>query len=193
MPRSSLVVHFLSPVLCLHHYISNTILLLSPTSPFPSYFYAIVFLCFSLSCYRHALLLPLSLSGLMSRPLRPSHSYCPNHCYIFPCLPAPSLKKKIALFIQTTQLLQTVNTIISEWCHTKLCVCGFFLACKDCGGRFHESFPAYIKKKRKKFLVEFSSHTHIPLFGPGSVCSGLASWDNFGRTFADELRMSSFP
>ena len=139
---------------CLPYYVYTIISLMRSFSclPLPLSRHISTLLCVSVSHYPviATLFSCLSLSGLLSRLLRPSHSYCPNHCYIFPRLPAPSLKKKIALFIQTTQLLQTVNTIISEWCHTKLCVCGFFLACKDCGGRFQESFPAYSKKKRKK-------------------------------------------
>ena len=43
------------------------------------------------------------------------------------------------------------------------------------------------------FLVEISSRTLIPLFWPGSVHSGLASWEDCGRVFPDELRVSSFP
>ena len=33
----------------------------------------------------------------------------------------------------------------------------------------------------------------IPLFKPGSVHIGSASWDDCGRAFPDELRVSSFP
>ena len=43
------------------------------------------------------------------------------------------------------------------------------------------------------FKVEIRSHTVIPLFRPGSVHSGSASWDKCGRVFPDELRVSSFP
>ena len=42
------------------------------------------------------------------------------------------------------------------------------------------------------FKVEIRSHTVIPLFRPGSVHSGSASWDKCGRVFPDELRVSSF-
>ena len=41
------------------------------------------------------------------------------------------------------------------------------------------------------FLVEISLCKLIPLFRPGSVNSGSASWDH--RVFPDELRVSSFP
>ena len=37
------------------------------------------------------------------------------------------------------------------------------------------------------------SCTLIPLFIPGSVHSGLASWDNCGRMFPDKLCVSLFP
>ena len=43
------------------------------------------------------------------------------------------------------------------------------------------------------FEVEISSRTLIPLFRPGSVLSGSASWDDCGRKFPDKLRVSSFP
>ena len=41
--------------------------------------------------------------------------------------------------------------------------------------------------------MEISSRTLLPLFRPGSVHSGSASWNHFGRLFPDELRVSSFP
>ena len=41
--------------------------------------------------------------------------------------------------------------------------------------------------------VEFSSRELIPLFMPESVHSGSASWNDCGRVFPDELRVSSFP
>ena len=43
------------------------------------------------------------------------------------------------------------------------------------------------------FKVEIISRTLIPLFRPGSVYSGSASWDDSNRVFPDELRVSSFP
>ena len=43
------------------------------------------------------------------------------------------------------------------------------------------------------FEVEISSRTLIPLFMPGSVHSGSASWDNHGQMFPDKLHESSFP
>ena len=42
------------------------------------------------------------------------------------------------------------------------------------------------------FKVEMSSRTLIPLFRPGSVHRGSASWDDCGRLFPDELRVSAF-
>ena len=41
--------------------------------------------------------------------------------------------------------------------------------------------------------VEISSRTLIPLFMPGSVHNGSASWDDCGWMFHDKLRVSSFP
>ena len=43
------------------------------------------------------------------------------------------------------------------------------------------------------FKVEISLLTLIPLFTPGLVHSCLASWDDCGRVFPDELRVISFP
>ena len=42
------------------------------------------------------------------------------------------------------------------------------------------------------FEVEISSHTLIPLFMPGSVHSGSASWDDYDQIFLDKMRVSSF-
>ena len=41
------------------------------------------------------------------------------------------------------------------------------------------------------FFEEIISRTLIPLFRPGSVHSGSASWDNCGWAFPNELRVSS--
>ena len=68
---------------------------------------------------------------------------------------------------------------------------GFFLTCEDFGRIFDNSFPACTFFFF--FKVEISSCVLIPLFRPGSVHSGLASWDNCDRVFPDELRVSSFP
>ena len=43
------------------------------------------------------------------------------------------------------------------------------------------------------FKVGIMSRTLIPLFRPGSVHRGSARWDECGRVFPDELRVSSFP
>ena len=66
---------------------------------------------------------------------------------------------------------------------------GFFLKCDDFGRMFDNSFPACAFC----FKVEISLRTLIPLFRPGSVYNGSASWDNCGRVFPDELCVSSFP
>ena len=57
---------------------------------------------------------------------------------------------------------------------------------------FVHSFPA-CAFRFCFFEVEISSRTLIPLFAPGSVHSGSASWDDGGRMFPDKLRVSSFP
>ena len=41
--------------------------------------------------------------------------------------------------------------------------------------------------------MEICSHTLIPLFMPGSVHSGSASWDDCGWMFPDKLGVSLFP
>ena len=43
------------------------------------------------------------------------------------------------------------------------------------------------------FSVEIKSRILIPLFRPWSVHSGSANWEDQGRVFPDELRVSSFP
>ena len=49
------------------------------------------------------------------------------------------------------------------------------------------------KRSAKHFPVEVSSSAVMPLFTPGSVHSGSASWHDCGRMFPYELRVSSFP
>ena len=68
----------------------------------------------------------------------------------------------------------------------------FFLACEDFGRMFGKSFPAWAFFFFF-YLVGISSRTLIPLFRPGSVHSGSASWDDCDRVFPDELRVSLFP
>ena len=60
--------------------------------------------------------------------------------------------------------------------------------CEDFGTIFDNSFPACAFY----FSVEISSRTLIPLFKPGSVQSGSASWNDCGRVFPDELHVNSF-
>ena len=57
------------------------------------------------------------------------------------------------------------------------------------GGVFNNSFPtcAFF------FKVEIRLHTLFPLFRPGSVHGGSASWDNCDWVFPDKLRVSLFP
>ena len=42
------------------------------------------------------------------------------------------------------------------------------------------------------FKVEISSHASIPLFVPGSVHLGSASWDDCGQMYPEELHVSCF-
>ena len=58
---------------------------------------------------------------------------------------------------------------------------------------FWENVRRFIPRQRSFFQVEISSHKLLPLFRPGSVHSGSASWDDCDRVFPDELRVSSFP
>ena len=75
---------------------------------------------------------------------------------------------------------------------------GPFLVCKLLGECVAIHFPpalllfffSLFKKKKK---VKISSRTLIPLFMPGSVHSGSASFNDCGRMFPDKLRVSLFP
>ena len=58
---------------------------------------------------------------------------------------------------------------------------------------FDNSFLACALFFLSFFLVEISSHTLIPLYRPGSVHSGSASWDDYEQVFPDDLRVSLFP
>ena len=66
---------------------------------------------------------------------------------------------------------------------------GFFLASEDFG-RMCNLFPT--SAFFFFFKVEIRSCTLIPLLRPGSVHSGLASWEDCGWVFPDELHVSSF-
>ena len=68
-----------------------------------------------------------------------------------------------------------------------VCVC-VFLAARILGEGWTINSPHALF-----FKVEICSRTLIPLFTPGSVHSGSASWNDCGRVFPDELRVSSFP
>ena len=62
--------------------------------------------------------------------------------------------------------------------------------------RFRENVLRFIPRLRFLFVcckVEISSRPLIPLFRPGSVHSGWATWDDCDQMFPDELRVSSFP
>ena len=71
---------------------------------------------------------------------------------------------------------------------------GFFLTSENSEGRFKDSFPARTSCFLTLFFfkVEISSHTPIPLYGPGSIHSGSASWDDCEQVFPDDLHVSPF-
>ena len=83
---------------------------------------------------------------------------------------------------------------VCAW-HQKYCCdggCGFILACKDFGRMFDPSCPACSFFFSSFFKVEISWLSLIPLFMPGSVHSGLTSWDDCGWMFPDKLHVSLF-
>ena len=55
---------------------------------------------------------------------------------------------------------------------------------------FWENVRQFIPRLRFFFYVEIGLRTLIPLFRPGSVQSGPASWDDSDREFPDELGVS---
>ena len=57
---------------------------------------------------------------------------------------------------------------------------------------FWETVRPFIPRQRF-FKMEISSRTQIPLFRPGSVCCGSASWDDCDQVFTDKVRVWSFP
>ena len=59
--------------------------------------------------------------------------------------------------------------------------------------RIWENVQQFIPHLCFFFKVEISSCKLIPLFWPGSVHSGLASWDDCNWVFPDELHVSLFP
>ena len=64
--------------------------------------------------------------------------------------------------------------------------------CEDFERMFDASFPTCVFFKYFFFKVEISSCTLIPIFRPGSVHSGSATWDNCDQVFLDKLGVSSF-
>ena len=63
---------------------------------------------------------------------------------------------------------------------------------EDLGRMFNNSFPTWAFFFFF-FKVGISSRALIPLFRPGSVHSGSASWDDCDQVFLDELCVSLFP
>ena len=108
-----------------------------------------------------------------------------------------SMKNKNATtqVVHQWPLQKTMLIVVYQWLLEMVCSCltgggGFFLACKDFGRMFSLSFPACTFFF---FFLEISLRSLIPLFRPGSVHSGSASWGDCDQVFPDELRMSSFP
>ena len=66
---------------------------------------------------------------------------------------------------------------------------GLFRAGKDFGSVFNHSIPPALFFF---FFLSGEKLTVIPLFTPGSVNSGSASWDDCGKVFTDKLRVSLF-
>ena len=72
---------------------------------------------------------------------------------------------------------------------------GFFLVCEDyriVGECWTIHSPPPLFLVCFWFRVEISLRALIPLFTPGLVHSGSASWDDCDRMFPDELRESLF-
>ena len=66
----------------------------------------------------------------------------------------------------------------------------FFLGCGDSvGGSTNYSLPALLPPPLE---VDMNSHAPIARFRPRSAHSGSASWNDYGRAFLEELRVSSF-
>ena len=97
-----------------------------------------------------------------------------------------------------------VGTFPQAFKTAAMCYCdggsggGFFVAYEDFGARFlMNQFPCALYLVIYSFIYLFifsrnHSRTPVSLFKPGSVHSGSASWDDFGRAFPDEIRVSSF-
>ena len=101
------------------------------------------------------------------------------------CFPLQSGKGSVGVrqALGETQLIQETKQFLTEngialdsFGQVRYGGGGFFFACKD----FF-------------FKVEISLCTLLPLFTPGSVHSGSASWDDRGIVFPDELHVSLFP
>ena len=83
---------------------------------------------------------------------------------------------------------ESISTKLLTRCLFPSSLGSFFLACEIFWRLFDHSFPACAFC----VCVEISSRTLIPLFTPGSVHNGSASWDDCARMFPDELCVSSF-
>ena len=111
------------------------------------------------------------------------------HLYVWQYVQACENGWKRCLLTQYSVNLRNAN---SSSC------CWLFLAFEDLGRISDNWFPACAFCCCCcccccLFEVEISSRILIPIFMPGSVYNGSASWDNCDRVFPDELRISSFP
>ena len=106
------------------------------------------------------------------------------------CWPTPPhISAKFACTTASSRDGDTAQLVVCQ--AGMLVVAAFSLLAWILGGRFNNSFPTcafYFFF----FKVEISLHPPIPLFRPGSVHSGSASWDDCGQVFPDELRVNLF-
>ena len=124
---------------------------------------------------------------------------CENNCLSFASLPRPTSLSPfsclpVSICVSKCAVLSNTNYTLNKQSLTKetpgVVVVAFSSLARIVGeGCTIHSTPVLLN-----FLkAEISSRTLITLFRPGSVHRGLASWDDCGRVFPDELHVSSFP
>ena len=105
---------------------------------------------------------------------------------LFLFLAFPSSSSVFILILVFICLLQQKYKQVSNLSDNLCTDDGFFLACKYSGGMFDHSFSASaFFVVLFCFEVDISSRTLIALFRPGSVHSGIASYDDCGWVFPD--------
>ena len=107
-----------------------------------------------------------------------------------PCVSAGGSNSPVYLQVDQTAKLKT---LIPE--SLIFCTWGYFLARKDHGGSFSESFLACAFNTFSFVfaLVQKLSCASSTLSGPGSVHKGTESGDSCGRAFPGKSSVSSFP